>query len=126
MSRVAETRIQAHILAYLAVEPGCAVVTSDGKLHGEQVPRAVFWRQNTGAARAGDRLVRFGIPGQSDITGVICGRRIEIECKSETGRQTPEQRNFQDWIEYGGGYYLLARSAADVLPTVRELLAAMP
>lgn len=122
MSRASETRIQGHILAQLSVEPGCAVLMPDGKKHGDPYPRAVFWRQNTGAARTGDRVVRFGIPGQADITGVIAGRRIEIECKSPTGRQSPEQRAFQLRVESAGGLYLIAHSVKDVLVPVRALI----
>lgn len=122
MTRVAETRIQSHILAQLAVEPGCSVLTPDGKKHGDPYPRAVFWRQNTGAARTGDRVVRFGIPGQADITGVVDGSRIEIECKSENGRLSPEQRAFRVCVECAGGIYLIARHVDDVLGPVRMLL----
>jgi hypothetical protein len=73
-------------------------------------------RQNTGAAR--DRrggFVRFGIPGQADISGILAGgRRIEIECKSPTGRQSEDQRRWQAMIEKFGGLYVLARSTEDV------------
>jgi len=74
-----------------------------------------IWRQNTGAARYGRQVVRFGIPGQADLSGILDGgRRIEIECKSPTGRQTHEQAAFQRMIEKRGGIYILARSVEDV------------
>ena len=117
-----ETRIQSYILAQLSREPGCAVLMPDGRQLGEQFPRAIFWRQNTGAARTGDRLIRFGIPGQADITGVITGRRIDIEVKTDTGRQSIEQREYQARITFAGGIYVLARSLDDVLTAVRGLL----
>ena len=79
-------------------------------------PDLRIWRQNTGAARTSrGALVRFGIPGQADISGILSGgRRIEIECKTKTGRQTKEQKAWQAMIERFGGLYVLARSVEDV------------
>jgi len=78
-------------------------------------PSMRIWRANVGVARIGRRVVRFGVPGQADITGILPGgRRIEIEVKSPTGRQTPDQVNFQRMIERFGGLYVLARSVEDV------------
>jgi hypothetical protein len=74
-----------------------------------------LWRANAGVARIGDRVVRFGVPGQADLTGILPGgRRLEIEVKSTDGRQTEEQRNYQRMIERMGGVYVLARSVDDV------------
>lgn len=74
-----------------------------------------LWRANTGAAVSGRRVVRFGVPGQADLTGILPGgTRLEIEVKSPTGRQSEEQRDYQHLIERFGGVYVLARSVADV------------
>lgn len=74
-----------------------------------------LWRANTGAATLHGHHVRFGIPGQADLTGMLPGgRRLEIEVKSATGRQTVDQVNFQKMIEKFGGLYILARSVEDV------------
>jgi len=74
-----------------------------------------LWRANVGVARIGPRVIRFGIPGQADLTGILPGGgRLEIEVKSGRGRQTPEQKAFQRLIERFGGLYVLARSVADV------------
>ncbi len=86
------------------------------------LPGLRLWRANVGVARIGDRLIRFGIPGQADLTGILPdGRRLEIEVKSDRGRQTPRQRAFQAMIERFGGIYILARSIHDV----RERLTAL-
>jgi len=78
-------------------------------------PEMRLWRANAGAARIGRRFIRFGVPGQADLTGILPGgRRLEIEVKSLTGRQTPDQRAFQALIERFGGLYVLARSVEDV------------
>jgi hypothetical protein len=100
-----EIRLAAYILAQLNI-----------------LPRCYFWRQNTGVAKAGDRSIRFGVPGQADITGVANGRRVEIEVKSPTGRQRPDQKAFQSRITDAGGIYIVARSLDDALIPVRGLL----
>ncbi len=82
-----------------------------------------LWRNNTGVARIGRRVVRFGVPGQADLTGILPdGRRLEIEVKSEDGRQTEEQRNYQSMIERFGGVYVLARSVDDVTSALQAHL----
>lgn len=79
------------------------------------LPNLRLWRANVGAARIGQRVVRFGIPGQADLTGILPdGRRLEIEVKSPHGRQSPQQRIFQQMIERFHGVYILARNIDDV------------
>ena len=74
-----------------------------------------LWRQNTGVARISQRVVRFGVPGQADLTGILPdGRRLEIEVKSATGRQSQDQKNYQNLISKFNGVYILARSVKDV------------
>jgi len=79
-------------------------------------PRVALWRQNTGAAKFGKSFVRFGLPGQADLSGVLSpsGRALFIECKSDTGKQSPQQKVFQRFVEKHGGIYVLARSLSDV------------
>lgn len=81
-----------------------------------------IWRANTGAARFGNQVVRFGIPGQADITGLLLpsGRRLEIEVKSHSGEQRPEQKDFEAMIKRFGGLYILARSVTDVEMALQE------
>lgn len=83
-----------------------------------------LWRANTGVARMGPRrMVRFGVPGQADLTGILPGGlRLEIEVKTTTGEQTPEQRNYQRIIERFGGVYVLARSVEDVWAAIGRFL----
>lgn len=82
------------------------------------------WRANVGVARMpGGRVVRFGVPGQADITGILPGGvRLEIETKSQDGRQTPEQQAYQRVIERFGGVYVLARSVDDVWQAIGGFL----
>lgn len=61
------------------------------------------------------RGVSFGLPGAGDVSGLIRGgRRLEIEIKSDTGRQSEQQRRFQAMIESLGGLYLVVRNVSDL------------
>jgi len=80
------------------------------------------WRVNTGGLLdKNGRLVRFGTKGHPDIVARMrptCGRPgtvIWIECKSEKGRQTPEQREWQKKAEEYGDTYIVARCVEDVM-----------
>jgi hypothetical protein len=87
-----------------------------------------IWRNNTGAIHDGTRLVRFGIPGQADISGILkpLGCRIEIEVKrpDRKGRQSEAQKNFQTMITNHGGLYLLCDGDIEeqIIEPVRERL----
>lgn len=80
-----------------------------------------LWPAPAGVALTpdGKRVIKFGVPGQADLSGIIrvapCrGRRLEIETKTEIGRQSKQQKNFQAMIEAAGGIYVLARTVNDV------------
>jgi hypothetical protein len=96
------------------------------------------WRQNSRVVmlpgKGGkDRPVRMGgVKGMADIIGCVpwygchgpqpgqygaeprIGRLLAIECKSETGRPTPEQTAFLAAVVRAGGIAFLARSVRDV------------
>jgi len=90
--------------------------------HLMQVPDSFFWRANTGAAKTARGFVHFGLPGQSDVLGLVRGRFVAVELKSEDGRLRPEQRAFRDRVLRAGGIYIVARSVDDALNPIRELL----
>ncbi len=78
-------------------------------------PDLRIWRANVGVARIGRHTVRFGIPGQADLTGIAPdGRRLEIEVKSERGRLSENQKRFRDLIRRFRGIHIVARSVHDV------------
>jgi hypothetical protein len=71
----------------------------------------------------GDRKVRFGVPGQADIHGILPGGLfLAIEVKSPTGQQSAEQRAYQAMVEKFGGVYVLARSVGDVWAAIGRYL----
>ena len=109
-----EAQIQRAILEYL-------------KLKG------VFcWRQNSGAFRlhgaGGDRFVRAGFPGISDILGILRlavqldgptqrwynGRFLAIEVKRPGQKPTPDQQAFLAAVKANGGVAFIATSVEDV------------
>ena len=82
-----------------------------------------LWRANVGVARIGRRVVRFGLVGQADLTGILPGgRRLEIEVKLPGRYLTDDQKLFQRMIERCGGVYVLARSAQDVWSAIENIL----
>lgn len=79
------------------------------------LPGMRLWRANTGAATYGDRMVRYGVPGQADLSGILPrGVRLEIECKRPGQVPTEDQVNFGKTITRFGGVYIVAYSAQDV------------
>ena len=87
--------------------------------HGNRLCRVR--RANTGVAQLGGRGVRFGEPGQADITGLLRGgRRLEVEVKVPGGRQSADQLAFQQEIESFGGLYILAFDVETPLQVVRQ------
>lgn len=84
--------------------------------------RARVWITVNGTFRtmgANPRLVKVGLPGACDITGIRCdGRRIEIEVKTGSGRLSPAQKNWRDMILASGGIWVEARSVKDAVDAV--------
>lgn len=80
---------------------------------GVRYPETIrAWRQNTGAFKTDDgRFIRFGVVGQADISGLFygTGRRLEIECKTKTGKLSDAQKAFQAMVEFFGGVYIVVR-----------------
>ena len=52
------------------------------------------WRNNTGMMKIGNRIIRYGKVGSSDIFCFRGGRFIAIEVKSATGKLTEHQEEF--------------------------------
>lgn len=97
------------------------------------------WRNNTGVAmlpgRGGKpRPVVFGQKGSPDILAfrrapwsmpdspeaMPCVLALGVECKSERGRQSPEQKLWAQRWEMAGGVYLLVRSSDEMVRAMEE------
>ena len=63
--------------------------------------------------------MRYGVNGCADISGLVTidgmGVRLEVEVKSATGRQSPDQKRFEQMIRSRGGVYILARSVDEAV-----------
>lgn len=89
------------------------------------------YRNNTGAARYGKRLVRFGVAGMPDVVGILPsgvaadgqevqpGRFLGCEVKAEDGRLSQLQRACLDNIAAAGGLALVVRSVDDLRAALR-------
>ena len=87
------------------------------------VRRIFCWRNNTGAAKTEDgRYVRFGLPGASDIIGIMPdGRFLAVECKrSVGGRLSPQQKVFLERIKEAGGVAVVAASLDDLREAIEK------
>jgi hypothetical protein len=83
--------------------------------------RIPAWRANCGAAKHGDRYVRYGEPGQPDVLGILPGGRLLcLECKSSVGRLRPEQKAWLARAEGAGALCVVARSIDDLAAALRS------
>lgn len=85
---------------------------------------AVAWveRQNNGAIKVGQRFVRFGWRGCSDLLGQLKdGRLLACEVKAKSGRLRPEQAIFLERVRHYGGTAFVARNANDVMAALGRL-----
>lgn len=91
------------------------------RLASALVPELTLWRNNTGVAERAGRTLRYGLcRGSADLIGVLAptGRIIALECKTEIGRLSEEQKLFLAHVRSRGGFAAVVRS-------VEEFLAAM-
>ena len=79
---------------------------------------AVAWceRMNSGAARIGNRFVKFGFTGCPDVLGQLRdGRLLGVEVKASKGKLRPEQSIVLERINTAGGLGFVARNCNDVI-----------
>lgn len=58
--------------------------------------------------------IKYGMNGQADLTGIVNGKRIEIEIKTGTGKQRDTQKAFEKMITDCGGFYIVIRTIEDL------------
>jgi hypothetical protein len=86
------------------------------------------WRQQSGMFfTATGQACPIGVIGCADLRGVMApyGTVIEIEVKSETGRQSEQQKKYQAMITAMGGHYLLVRSVKDCIERIERIHASL-
>ena len=92
------------------------------------------WRQQSGLFYTRDGVpVRVGLPGMSDcgmivpvvITPDMVGRTIGVavqpEFKTQKGRQSEAQSNWQQAVELRGGAYKLVRSDSEMVQLITDI-----
>lgn len=99
-----ESSIQAAIRLALGQE-------HDVTLFRNNCGQGEFWLSSGKTQR-----VQYGLcVGSSDLIGLLApsGRFIALEIKSESGRETPEQKKFQAHIRAMGGFAATVRSVEE-------------
>jgi hypothetical protein len=86
-------------------------------------PELLLLRNNIGKAEIRGRWVAYGVggPGGADLIGIFRGRFVAVEIKTATGRQSPEQRMFQQLVERKGGVYVVLRSVEDAITWLESM-----
>ncbi len=86
--------------------------------------RLKFFRINSGTFSVSGRHIKGAPSGTGDIVVELGpnGKYIEIEVKSESGKQSKKQRENQKEVESLGGVYILARSIIDVENRLKPLM----
>ena len=87
-------------------------------------PAGCWWRNNCGVAEVRGYKIRFGLAvGSADLIGLFRGRFVAVEVKTPEGRQTQDQRQWQQLVESKQGVYAVVRSeddARDLLISLHE------
>ena len=84
---------------------------------------AVVWceRMNSGAAKVGNRFIRFGFTGCPDVLGQLRdGRLLAVEVKAPKGTLRPEQAVMLSRIAGAGGVAFVAHDCRDVFSNLDE------
>lgn len=71
----------------------------------------LHWRNNAGQDPT---FMRFSPPGSPDIYALDNGTLYGIEVKAEKGKQSEDQKAFQERFEQAGGVYHVVRSVEEV------------
>jgi hypothetical protein len=99
--------------------PAILTALSHGDTRLFRTQAGQFWQGRvtsqsaTHVTLAHPRVVRVGVPGMSDITGIHAGRFVAIEAKYGRGRLSVEQRAYLGMVRDLGGIAGVARSVAD-------------
>lgn len=138
-TKTRESQTQAEILKYLGNRRDVRCWRNNTGRIADRKGRVVSFGLVGSADIIGIRLLRahfptdlplFPLPRGFDVShdyflGLNEGRRytmsklgqfLAVEVKSDTGRQSEAQRNFQQMVEAFGGLYILARRVDDLYP----------
>ena len=107
-----ESQIQKEILHWLSLQPKDQMFS---------------WRMYTGPIVRGNPLkgktffTPNPCPGLPDIIVIIKGRFVGLEIKQPKGRQSTEQKTFEQAIKKAGGFYFLIRSLDEAIQAIASI-----
>lgn len=99
-----ESDIQNTICEYLQIRGRCFF----------RVNNIPAFNKNAGGGITMRRLPKFTPRGLPDIIVVAGGLFYALEVKTQIGRQSPDQKLFEELVKKHGGYYFVVRSIEDV------------
>lgn len=75
------------------------------------LPHCRVWANATGVAKSmtGERVIRYGLPGSSDILGIYKGVFLGVEIKTGNAKQNEQQEKFQRMVDSLGAIYVICR-----------------
>ena len=83
---------------------------------------AMFWRQNTGAAKLKGFYVKFSFKGAADWLGMLQGGRfLAVECKGTNGKASDDQIAFLKNVNDAGGFALVVDDPAQLIGALDAL-----
>jgi len=90
------------------------------------MPNVRIWKRVVGFDR--QKGIKYGIPGESDLQGIIAphGKILAIECKTGLGKLNQDQIRFRDMIIKFGGIYIEARSVEQICKELANHLSGQP
>lgn len=103
----------------LQVEWDCLVLLNKQGWYAWKNHTTGIFDEASGSFRKGSV---FHIAGASDIIAVKGGIVIFVEVKADGGVQNKDQINFEKQITKRGGYYILARSVAELEKNLHRVL----
>jgi len=101
-----------------------------------KLKKILAWRNQTGALVLGAgrdrRFMRQGMKGSADIIACVkvgpllntelncvrLGQMWAIECKTDKGKQSPAQKEFEALVVASGGRYVVVRSVAELASAI--------
>ena len=129
----AESKILKQTILRLAAVPGVRIWRMNaGKGYGAGIVVKAMRLLWSGDARAAlellkrSRPIEFGVVGQADAAGIVGpeGWRLDIECKTEDGKQRAAQKLYGAMIDSHGGIYMIVRDADKAVEDLKAILTA--
>jgi len=90
-----------------------------------EIKKVFHYRNNSGGTiinyKDKSYFMKFGATGSPDIICVISGQYVGIEIKGTDGKQSDNQKDFQERLEKAGGLYLLVHSLDEAIIALNNL-----